>query len=57
MQDMADEYTRMMNDPKAYAEGTYASNIRKQGRAFGKWNGRDTTQKTVGKWPNDNLPV
>ena len=57
MQNLVDGYNRMMNDPKAYAESTYAQNIKNQGRAFGKWNNRDTTDLTVKKWPKGNIPV
>jgi len=57
MQNLVDGYNSMMNDPKEYANTTYKNNIKSQGRAFGKWNGRDTTQKTEKPWPNNNIPV
>ena len=57
MQGLVNGYNKMMEDPKEYANTTYKSQINKQGRAWGKWNGRDTTDKTVKPWPKGNIPV
>ena len=57
MQGLVNGYNKMMEDPKEYANTTYKKQINNQGRAWSKWNGRDTTDKTVKPWPKGNIPV
>jgi len=57
LQNMVNDYDRMMRDPKEYADSTYAQQIKNQGRAWGEWNDRDATQKANKKWPKGHIPV
>ena len=56
MENLVSGYNDIMNDPEK-AKAKYGKAIKDQGRAQGKWNGRDATDLTVKKWPKDNMPV
>jgi hypothetical protein len=55
LQNLVDGYDKMMEDPKAYAEGTYQDNIRSQGRPWG--GPRDARTKANKLWDRNDIPV
>ncbi len=53
---MVDSYNSMYKDPKAYAESTYAAQLKSIGRAEGRNTKTSTLDKTVKPWPLDHIP-
>ncbi len=52
---MVDEYNKMYADPLAYANGTYQSNVKSQGRPYG--GDRDARTKAVKPWNKMDIPT
>jgi len=55
LQNLVDGYDNMMKDPKEYANTTYQSNIKSQGRPYG--GPRDARTKANKPWNKNDIPV
>jgi hypothetical protein len=55
MQNLVNGYNKMMEDPKQYANTTYLSQIKSQGRPWGGT--RDARTKANKPWDKNGIPV
>lgn len=55
MASLVEGYTRMMNDPKEYAQTTYKAQITSQGRPYG--GERDARNRANKPWNKNDIPV
>ena len=53
MHGLVEGYNKMMEDPKAYAESTYKSQIKSQGKP----NPRDARNKAEKSWNKNDKPI
>jgi hypothetical protein len=55
LSDLVAGYNKMMEDPKEYAQTTYAAQIKSQGRPYG--GDRDARNRANKPWDKNDVPV